>query len=177
MRKESFILAGLFAAFAAISLLVWLTRGQNHALLKKKLKIGAMILTLTGVITTGCNASDTTCYVAIAEDYILFDDLQHSSGAIVLNLDETNRLDGTLENLTTTVYSFRITDGDGNEVQRDQVVAEDGEFDDHTEEFYLEVDPNLPAGQYVLLLYPTYAQSQEGANPLFQTHSLRIERG
>ena len=64
MRRELFvplILAGLTVAFVVVFLLVYMSRGNSTYLIRKKLRIGAFILSLTAV---GCSdpVGTVTCY-------------------------------------------------------------------------------------------------------------------
>ncbi len=66
MKKEvllAVVVIGLSLAFVVVSVLVWLCRGHPW-LVRKKLRLGALLLALTG-ITSGCGSGDqsSNCYM------------------------------------------------------------------------------------------------------------------
>jgi hypothetical protein len=68
--KKTLALIGIGAAFLAVSLWVWLSRGRNAKAVKAKFRLGGMILTLTGIMAAGCTpGSGTTCYEPPIECY------------------------------------------------------------------------------------------------------------
>src|SRR5437763_1486857 len=58
------IVALLGLVFVLISFLIWLNDGKNNKLLKRKLYIGALILSLTNVISCGQPPEKVSCYKA-----------------------------------------------------------------------------------------------------------------
>jgi hypothetical protein len=48
-------------AFAVVSVLLWLSGGNNKSLVSRKLKLGALIIGITGVMG-GCRPPIVTCY-------------------------------------------------------------------------------------------------------------------
>jgi hypothetical protein len=151
VKKELYlplVLIGLSAAFIAVSFLVWITRG-NDSLLKKKLRIGALILSLSG-IGTGCWT--TTCYEGYPEDYFVLDGMD-TNREIELDLTISNILRGKIENRRGEGYWFLITDQDSVEVQTGILEALDGAFNERAEEFEIAVRSDIPTGDYELTLY------------------------
>jgi hypothetical protein len=63
IKKEIFfpLLAAILGfVFILLSLMVWLNRGKNNGLLKRKLRIGALILALT--TAASCGSPHVSCY-------------------------------------------------------------------------------------------------------------------
>lgn len=140
----------LVGAFIIISILVWLSAGKNAYLIKKKLTIGAAMLSLTGVATgTGC----VSCY-----DPYFPDEEVAQSESIVLedaNIDDVENpiIRGRVVHRENDEFSFRLTDSDGIELQQGAVDALDGAFDSLDESFEITLGVQLETGEYHLFLY------------------------
>ena len=154
MKKELYlplVLIGLSAAFIVVSLLVWITRG-NDSLLKKKLRIGAMILMLTGT-AVGCNCTEVTCYIGTRPNMVYFDDGTTMDGEIHLDLNIGNIVTGTIESPSSPVYTFQILDDEDVIIDRGPIEAIDGKYDDRLEAFELSVREDITSGTYDLNFY------------------------
>ena len=73
MRREFWLLVQVgfwFLVFGIFSVLVYFTRGKNRNLLLQKLRVGALIVSLTAVLTGGCTAVNPPpkCYVPVTDD-------------------------------------------------------------------------------------------------------------
>jgi len=79
------VLAALFAGFGVISVLVFLSKGQNKYFVKKKLALGASIIALT-CMANGCKPV-VTCYEVAVEPVIVCSDSVNNDGVIILNTD------------------------------------------------------------------------------------------
>jgi hypothetical protein len=155
MKKEIYIpliLIGLSVAFVVVSFLLWLSRG-NDSLLKKKLRIGALIISLSGV-ALGCwsERDCSTCYLVAKENLFVVED-QHMGGRIVLDMSVTNKLTGLVSNYTSKNLWYLIEDHNDNEIQRGAVEPLDGAYDQHSEEFEIPVRIDLATGEYELEFY------------------------
>jgi hypothetical protein len=155
VKKELYlplVLIGLSAAFIAVSFLVWITR-SNDSLLKKKLRIGAMILMLTGA-TVGCDCSDVTCYIQAMPNMVYIDGTIYPGGEVTLDLNFSNIIAGIIESPTSSVYSFQILDDEEAVIDRGPIEAIDGEYDDDWHEaFELSVSEDIASGIYDLYFY------------------------
>ena len=155
MKKEIYIpliLIGLSVAFVVVSFLLWLSRG-NDALLKKKLRIGALIISLSG-IALGCwsERDCSTCYL-VAQENVFTVEEQYMGGRIVLDMSETYKLTGLVSNYTSEDFWYLIEDYSDNEIQRGMVEPLDGAYDEHSEEFEILVRVDLATGEYKLEFY------------------------
>lgn len=166
MFKKQFmipvLIVGVAAAFVFVSFLVFLTGGRP-SLVKKKLKIGALLIALTGMVS--CDLFDGkgthTCYVpAPPPNAIHITDPAWGEYGIELDLSTGNILGGRIENRKGADFSFRIEDEENVEMQRDDIAALDGEFDEYTEEFEIEVREDLSTGLYYIHLFDVGAQDQ-----------------
>jgi hypothetical protein len=155
MKKEIYIpliLIGLSVAFVVVSFLLWLSRG-NDTLLKKKLRIGALIISLSG-IALGCwsERDCSSCYLVARENVFIVED-QHMGGRIVLDMSVTNKLTGMVDNFTNDDFWYLIEDYNDNEIQRGTVEPLDGAYDEYQEEFEILVRIDLATGEYKLEFY------------------------
>ena len=151
MKKElfiPFIVAGLGVAFLLISLLVFLSRG-NGALIRKKLKIGGLIISLSG-LAAGCPGP--TCYDPVANNQFSIDSSQ-GYRELLLNLSEENTITGKLYEPIGTDFTYRIFNQASESVQQGPILATDGAFDSSNEQFTITVDSSLSDGVYDLCLY------------------------
>ena len=154
MKKELYlplVLIALSAAFIAVSFLVWITRG-NDSLLKKKLRIGALILSLTGVATGCWSSEEIYCYVPSVGSAIIVEDTR-PHGTIELDMSVTNKLSGEIYPADGEELQYAITDQNDQDVQTGAVEALDGAFDEKLEEFELVVRSDIATGQYILKFY------------------------
>jgi hypothetical protein len=154
MKKELYIplvLIGLSVAFIVVSFLLWLSRG-NDSLLKKKLRIGALILTLSGVATGCWYSEEVTCYVPSVSCVFVVEDAV-AQGTIELDMAVTNKLSGKIYQPEGEDFWYVITDQDDQEIQTGTVEALDGVFDEGMEEFELVVSSDVATGEYVLDFY------------------------
>ncbi len=155
MKKELYlplVLIGLSAAFIVVSFLIWITRG-NDSLLKKKLRIGALILSLTGT-AIGCESR--TCYVPLydaGQNQLVLSGVIYPDGTFVMNLAFGNRIEGTILYPTIDEYTFQILNDDGSRIDRGPMVIQDGEFDEDLEEFTISIREDIPTGIYNLNFY------------------------
>lgn len=74
-------------AFVFISFLVVLTRGKNKYLISKKLRIGAIIISMT-CLANGCKPF-VTCYEPAMDPVLNCTDSVNSDGVIVVNKDDS----------------------------------------------------------------------------------------
>ncbi len=156
MKKELWIallVIGLAAAFVAVSLAVYLTRGHPW-FIKKKLRVGAMLLMLTGAANTGC-FGESTCYVrALPNEMILTtEDGQPLEGEITLDLRMDRTLRGRIWFRNADIFEFVVVDAQNHEVQREDIFAADGAFDEDSEEFEIEIRGDLASGDFRLDLF------------------------
>ena len=149
-----FTIAGLTAAFAIISFLVYITKGNNAYFLKKKLRIGALLLSLTAV-TTGCNDNVVTCYAPLPGEEITLNSGSPagSHGELVLNLSKTDTVQGTIFRRYSSKYSFQLATVRDSILQRENISALDGAFDEPTESFNITLRRDLDTGYYHLKIF------------------------
>ncbi|MFV0555027.1 MAG: hypothetical protein ACK5LR_10045 [Mangrovibacterium sp.] len=154
------LIIGLSAAFAIIALAVYLTRGKSKFWIGKKMLVGSLLLSLNSVATQSCV---TSCYDPVVPNHIELDrDDDDYSSTININLEENNKITGTLYDRSGTDFSFSISDTlETDTLQVGDIIPTDGEFDSSTEEIYLEIDQTLPKKEYILSVYSAKQDEQE----------------
>lgn len=153
MKKELWAplaLAGLAVIFGGVCLGLWLSRGDQWWL-KRKLRIGALMLTLTGVAN---GVACTSCYAGVASVITLAG--QHTGSDLVLDLADGTRIAGKIEHNTLDDYAvipFNLFDPDGGLAQAGTLVAKDGAFDESSEKFFLDLRADTQPGGYEINIY------------------------
>jgi hypothetical protein len=182
----SLAIAFLSIIFIIVSFLVLITRGNKPSFISKKLLIGALIITLTAMISSCSNGNGVVkCYDTSAIDngdggdndilvecYEIADDSNRislyntfSEGAIQLNIDESNIIYGSISNRKSKEFSFRIsTKEDDKTVQNGNIsyVYEEG-----LDKFEIEVDKSIPKGEYILYIFNVNLETQEANLELY----------
>lgn len=148
-----FVLVGLAVAFGLVSAMVILSRG-HPGWIKRKLKIGGMILSLTATLN-GCGTEPTmTCYVVVPINEFSLVDEQDIALPQEITVDLTTNpvLRGRLRNREATSFVYRIVDKNQTQVQGGLLQALDGAWDEYREEFEIVLDTNLVTDTYHLQL-------------------------
>lgn len=144
---------GLSLAFVAVSIAVALTAGRNRFFVRKKLALGALLLSFSGT-AAGCGV--VSCYEPMEEPndtHLTYG----GSGGHTLRVDiaEDNEVLGIVYNCEASAFSFIVTNATGHEVQKEDIAAGDGAFDgDYDEGFTIHLDESLAAGSYELRVFP-----------------------
>ncbi|MBM4119160.1 hypothetical protein FJ251_15775 [bacterium] len=150
---------GLAAAFLIISGLVRLTRGHPW-LIRRKLRIGALLLGVNGA-AAGCDrGGGVTCYEPMPQNRIDFDAPFETPSGLVLDLAAGSVLTGEILAPTGSAFSFQLT-FEETELQRGDLVPLDGAFDESSEAFSLTLDPDHLSARGMLRLYRSAAVDLE----------------
>lgn len=166
------VFVGLALAFAVVSALVYLSRG-NPGMVRRKLRLGAALLTLTAA-ANGCGTA--MCYdVAMSNEFSLSD--IKPDGAVHVSLPDSNQISGTIYQRQGDRFSFQLVDAKEAEVQRADIVAQDGAFDENMEEFMLAIRQDLAAGTYRLRFYVAAKEDQATVEPHYGSYELKVTHG
>ena len=131
MKKEflSYIyIGGLSIIFIAICLMVIISK-ENTYFIKKKLQVGALLLSLTGAMMGCDNGGVVTCYAPPYEppaSIIENNDCNYSVsyGSIDINLNECSILTGTIRDSNDNNYSFEISNSSSVILEDDIILSE-----------------------------------------------------
>jgi hypothetical protein len=189
MTKQSVFLSialvGLGAAFAVLSVLVWLSRG-HPAVIRHKLRIGALLISVSAMLTagaTGCIAvtgedgpdAVVSCYLpAPPRNQVSVDGMKGDK--LTVFLDVNREVTGHIWYSDKWAFSFRVADQLDNPVQVGDLQPTDGAFDEYSEAFVLVLDRDLPAGEHDLDFYMGPADQQASGGARIASRRLIIVR-
>lgn len=159
-------LIGLFAVFAVVSLLRFVFR-KNASILKYKLKIGGIILTLSGmVMLNGCVGPPfSTCYTT-ESNYFSVTELDSIA---YVNLNQTNRLRFNIfSNPAPQFMSYQLLDTNDTFIVSNDILPLDGVFNNNSEDFHVFLPITLTNGFYKLKFYFCSITSQDASSPVYQ---------
>ena len=163
----------LFAMFALVSLLVVMSRGNSY-FVGKKLKLGAAIISLTGLVMTGSPCT-TSCYDPVAPDLDMFDvvepdaatwrgpvelDNATDDNALAVDPESSNVITGGINDGQNGEFSYSIKSPSGVMVVQAELIPNDGVFDEPYEPFRLELPASLEPGTNELRFYDVAVGSQ-----------------
>lgn len=169
MKKETFVPIISFTLgflFIIISLLVFFTRGKSKSLIAKKIKIGALILTLSSAAS--CYRTQTTCYAQAAINQLRFK-TDNKNGSIIFDLNKSNKYSAYIDGREHDNYSFQITDDNGSILYKNDIVPVDSVWDDSSEEILITINKIIPEGTYYFVLYKAKTSEQNDATQLYPT--------
>ncbi len=169
MNKKDLLFPAVFGllalVFAGITLAVFLTKGRSAKWINRKMKIGALMLGLTVALSGNAQEHDSlidiSCYDVVSPNSMRL--LNTYSNEININ-KESNVLKGEIWAIETNEFSYLIKDSSGKKVISKNIMALDGSFDTHTENFELQIKKNLKPGKYTLLLYAVDKSAQKRNN-------------
>jgi hypothetical protein len=160
-------------AFAAVSFMLYLSGGKSSYWLKKKMKIGAIMLTMSAA-SVGYQGCITTCYDMPAQNDISIDNLANYE--IRVNLQENKYITGTIYERISTEFYFRITDTAYTKTfQLEQLKADDGAMDESSEKFTIMLSDSLESGIYMLNFYDYKVLAEDSAYASYPSFRLIVE--
>lgn len=139
--------AAISVIFTIVSFSLWLSGGKNKYLLAKKLKFGALLIALTGVMN-GCRPPVVTCYeVAVEPELNCVDSVDNDGNIVIMQNDDKIEFD--CEYMYYQNVSFRLE-------KIGYVAASDScnlvTVDEKTR-LSVDLPDNLTCGNYNLKLY------------------------
>jgi hypothetical protein len=145
------VVAGLSLLFLTASIALYLTKGRSQYWTAKKMKLGALLLTISAATSlSSCGPDTTTCY----ETVLMKDMITLQTDKNTVNLKSTNEIKGTINYRSSEIYSFNLTKDTIDTVyQKGLLIPEDGKFNDSTEFFTIKLDTGLIPGNYILKIY------------------------
>ena len=159
MKRDIWImiqLGILFLVFGVVSILVYFTNGHNRRLLIQKLRIGAIIVSLTAVIAGGCTSINPPpkCYVpVITEDPTLIIDLEPQKTTQKINISDNRIIKGQIPYRPDKKYSYRILNKQEQVVQEGEIKPSDKVLASVSVSFQIKLDENLKPGLYFIYFY------------------------
>ncbi len=179
-----FALLGIYCTFLIISLLVILTN-KNPFWIKYKLKMGALILSLTAVLSCDQPLKEDsliTCY-DVASNVVAIDSEYIVDGIITINSNVTT-ITGDISFRYGTDFSYAIYDilgvvSDTNNLGDeplivDNLVPSDGFFDEDNEDFKIVLGQSLPVGSYLLRIYQYHKDSIPNEDYYLRNYDIEV---
>jgi hypothetical protein len=163
-KKELSVLIafiGLTVLFSVAAAALYLSKGNSKFWTAKKMKFGALLLTITAATTVpSCEGETTTCYeTARMENEIRLDQTGNE-----IDLKSANEIKGKIEYRTAGTYSYLLKNDSLSEIKfKGLLIPVDGTFNDSTEAFTIPVDTGLPDGNYTLSFYDTTVNEQRNS--------------
>lgn len=153
-----FAIIFLTCLFAIISVAVFLTKGKSKFWISQKIRIGAMLLTISSVVPSSCCYDDGSEYPIIPNFSI---ETSCINDVPCFNLTTDNRIKGTIHDRTGTEFYYSLTDTlHTDTLQFEKILPLDGTFDSLEEDFIIEIDGNTSAGLYSLSFYTKLENEQ-----------------
>jgi hypothetical protein len=148
-------LVGLGVAFGVLCFLVWVSRG-HPGFIRHKLRIGAVMVTLTALLAGGVTHCNTKkCYAAPSDPdpRVYLTDLQQNGSLVVDSGVSTVVAGSVYYYYSARELYFRVVDDSTVTFQAGDVHATDGEFGGEIEGFEFTLSPDIPPGEYLLRFY------------------------
>lgn len=145
------VLGSLFIAFGLVSLLVLLTKRHPY-FVGKKLRLGALILSLSGV-SAGCIVTPTCYSPAPPPNEFQIDQPNSYNDSIIINKAVSDTITGKIFQRKGDAFSFAIFDPADFMVLKDNILPVDGTFDENIEEFKIGLGQAIQPGYYFLKFY------------------------
>lgn len=130
-----------------MSALLWLHGGRHQKLLARKMKLGALLLSLNATTIGMSSCITTSCYDPPAENDIFLHNEQINP--------ETDSLKCFVFGPFAENYSYQLTDNSGLEILKGALLSDDGIFDDSQETVTIDLPDTLAnyPGTYKLNVY------------------------
>jgi hypothetical protein len=164
IRKEILIpvaIISLTVVFASVSVFVFFSKGKSKFWISKKIKIGAVLLTLSAISVQPSCRPFVTCYDPVMPNQFVLDN--DSLNNINLDISETNKLTGIIYSREGTEFSYNISDtsSTANVLFKGEVFPTDGVFDSSQENFFVEIDTSINPGQYRISFFNKSVELQD----------------
>ncbi len=145
-----FIIFALTIAFAVVSFLLFLSGGKSAKWLARKIKLGALLLTLNAFTPGTAQEIEVSCY-DIAEENVML--LKTEQTELIFKSKSPKVVEAIIDFRTSENYSFCQVDEGNKEIQSGKITALDGKFDEWKEDVEIQLKNDLKAEKYFLLLF------------------------
>ena len=168
------------AAFLIVSAAVALTNGKSAFFTSKKMKLGAILLTLNSIMVGGCflgsqpTCYDTadpqvTCYDVAASNVVRFD--SDSLDNVIIN----NKITGFVDNPDDEEYAYSIVkDKTKDTIQKGVFKLNPQDTLSYERTFSIDVDAKLTTGRYWIHVLNKDQADNKYANPI-ESAQINIE--
>lgn len=170
------ILAALSLVFIVTCVALYLHKGKSAKWVARKMKVGGIMLSLTAILsacdpTQVTDEPEITCYMVAPSNLIIVE--VDTTNTITLDLPNQQTIEGEIMSRISNKFCFTVLDSTERIVQKENITALDGTFDESQEKFKITIDKELAPGNYGLRFYNTDKDSlSEYPNQKF---NLKIE--
>ena len=152
------ILAALSLVFIVTCVAVYFNKGKSAKWVARKMKVGGLMLSLTAILSA-CDPTQITdepeinCYMVAAYNLIVVE--TDTTNTITLDLPDKQTIEGEIMSRESNKFCFTVLDSTKKVVQKENISALDGTFDESQEKFKIKIDKELAPGNYGLWFYVT----------------------
>jgi len=173
-KKEfsaSLLIIGLSVLFAIAATALFFSKGKSKFWTAKKMKLGAMILTLT--VTTQSCSWFRTCYDPVDPENTMYLELNDT-----INLNDSTRiLNGEIYNVTSKEFSYKLLNNTVDTLTySENIIADDGVFDNYSEDFTIELTTTIEPGEYIFQLFDVGKEKQDNVQNINREYFVYIKK-
>jgi hypothetical protein len=142
----------LGTAFLITALILTLKGGKSAKWTARKLRLGALLLTLGSLTSCNGGGGEVMCYETVAVDDIEITGAHF--GALSLNVDSSRNIEGKIYGINSDAFSYIIRDTSLTK----RYAAENIDFgfqqnDSSVAEFQIQLDQEIDTGTYLINFY------------------------
>jgi hypothetical protein len=161
MNKKEIIIPMAFIAlsllFIAVLVLVYFSNGKSKKLIGYKIKVGALLLSLS-VASCNSGSRQVTCYSEPAGNAMRL--FNTGSGKLEINIKNENIISGAVYYIAGKDFSYSLSDSTGKTLIKENLsFKNDLKTADDT--FHIKIDKNLKHGSYKIKLFDLKAENQD----------------
>jgi hypothetical protein len=183
MKKETmlFLVLGLLLIALGVVVLLTMIFRANAPLLRHKLKLGLLIISLQAMIY-GCGSPQETtgvieCYAKpIEPDMMSLVCLHYENGVYLYDLSENNTLQVNVSNRQSSAFSYALVDTSHHLYEIGALHAKDLTMNNDWEELVAVIDKNLTPGEYQLRVYNVDSSMIHADTRVSSQYSVKIIR-
>jgi len=152
------VLAALSLVFIVTCVALYIHKGKSAKWVARKMKVGGIMLSLTAILSA-CDPTqvndepEITCYMVAAPNLILVE--TDTTNTITLDLPNKQTIEGEILSRESNKFCFTVLDSTERVVQKENISALDGSFDELQENFKIKINKELKPGNYGLWFYGT----------------------
>lgn len=166
------LFVGIGAAFLAVSLLLYFRGGKSARLTARKMRLGALLLTLGSFASCDGGGGETMCYVTVQLDQI---EVKNAfTGELVLDTDSSRTVEGSIYEMRQEHYSYAVYDNAAETMLSEaDIIYSYQEGDSTAADFSFELDSSLVPGDYQLRFY-NFSAAENDTVPFVQSIVLKL---
>lgn len=151
MKKSMLFLVvvPLAVGFVVACLWLWLRNGRSPLMTRVKMKLGALLLTITGIAACNGGGGQVMCYETAPLNMVRVNET-NDRGSVEFLEGDTFKVTGTILGAQDKAYSYALVDASGNTVVQDVLMKRDSAGMYDNPDFTILFDVTTPSGTYTL---------------------------